>query len=78
MKRAYLKLCREKRRKKNNPVTNGLRLVLSAHAHFFYIQVELLELDGLRIFQEDQLDDFKHEVIITDLSDIDESYLKIL
>ena len=23
---------------------------------FFYVQVELLELDGLRIFQEDQLD----------------------
>ena len=45
---------------------------------FFYVQVELLELDGLRIFQEDQLDDFKLEVIITDLSDIDESYLKIL
>ena len=45
---------------------------------FFYVQVELLELDGLRIFQEDQLDDFKHEDIITDFSDIDESYLKIL
>ena len=77
MKRAYLKLCHEKRRKKNT-VTNGLRLVLSSHAHLFYVEVELLELDGLRIFQEDQLDDFKHEVIITDLSDIDESYLKIL
>ena len=64
--------------KKNNPVTNGLRLVLSSHAHFFYIQVELLELYGLRIFLEDQLDDFKHEVIITDLGNIDESYLKIL
>ena len=36
MKRAYPKLCHEKRRKRNNnPGTNGLRLVLSFHAHFF-------------------------------------------
>ena len=36
MKRAYPKLCHEKRRKRNSiPGTNGLRLVLSSHAHFF-------------------------------------------
>ena len=36
MKRSYPKLCHEKRRKRNNnPGTNGLRLVLSSHALFF-------------------------------------------
>ena len=33
---------------------------------------------ALRIFQEDQLDDFKRKDTITDFSDIDESYLEIL
>ena len=33
---------------------------------------------ALRIFQEDQLDDFKGKDAITDFSNIDESYLKIL
>ena len=33
---------------------------------------------ALRIFQEDQLDDFKRKDTITDFSNIDESYLKIL
>ena len=47
MKRAYPKLCHEKRQKRiNNPGTNGLRLALSSHAHFFYVQVEWLELDS--------------------------------
>ena len=33
---------------------------------------------ALRIFQEDQLDDFKRKDAITDFSNIDESYLNIL
>ena len=33
---------------------------------------------ALRIFQEDQLDDFKRKDTITDFSDFDESYLEIL
>ena len=31
---------------KNNPGTNGFRLVLSSHVHIFYVQVEWLELDS--------------------------------
>ena len=66
-------MSRKTTKKKNNPVTNGLRIFLSSHSHFFLRPGRiLLELDGLRILQEDQLDDFKHEVIITDLSDINE------